>query len=126
MVDINTTPLIDVLLVLLVMLIITIPVQLHAVDLALGAAAQQPVAIAPQQVRIEIGADSVVLWQGEPVTPDELDRRMALAVRQPVPPEVHVRPDARSGYSAFAMVLSATKRHGIERVAVIGSEQFAR
>ena len=124
MMDINTTPLIDVMLVLLVMLIITIPIQLHAVNLALPVGVP-PASLAPaQKVRIDIDERSTVLWQGQAVGPEELAGRLAQLASLPQPPEVHVRPHKASQYAVFASVLSATRRAGLTKVAVIGSEQF--
>ena len=126
MLDINTTPLIDVMLVLLVMLIITIPIQLHAVKLEMPVGVPPDGMVKPDKVRIGIDGQSIIHWEGLPVSAEELDRRMSLAAQRPVPPEIHVRPDKDARYAAFAKVLSATKRHGLDKVAVIGSEQFAR
>ena len=126
MLDINTTPLIDVMLVLLVMLIITIPIQLHAVKLEMPVGVPPDSTIKPDKVQIGIDARSVIHWNGLPVTAEELDRKMSLVAQQPVRPEIHLRPDKDARYAAFAKVLSATKRHGLDKVAVIGSEQFAR
>jgi biopolymer transport protein ExbD len=123
-IDINTTPLIDVLLVLLVMLIITIPIQWHAVTLALPVAAAE--ATEPPRVQIDIDANDVVRWQGLQVDVDELDRRMGEAAQQMPLPIIRLRPHRDSRYAVFAHVLAATRRHGLDRVAVIGSEQFAR
>ena len=126
MLDINTTPLIDVMLVLLVMLIITIPIQLHAVKLEMPVGVPPDSTIKPDKVQIGIDGQSVIHWNGLPVTAEELDRKMSLVAQQPVRPEIHLRPDKDARYAAFAKVLSATKRHGLDKVAVIGSEQFAR
>jgi biopolymer transport protein ExbD len=126
MLDINTTPLIDVMLVLLVMLIITIPIQLHAVHLELPAGVPPEQAAPAEPVRIGIDAKGVISWQGVPVDAGELDRRLALAARQAVPPEVHVRADRECRYAVFASVLAATRRNGLAKVAVVGSEQFGR
>jgi biopolymer transport protein ExbD len=127
MMDINTTPLIDVMLVLLVMLIITIPIQLHAVNLELPVGTPPPTSsIPPPKVQIDIDATSTVYWQGQPVTATELEQKMsAVAVLNPQP-EVHVRPDKNSSYAVFAGVLSASKRKGLAKVAVIGHEQFVQ
>jgi biopolymer transport protein ExbD len=126
MMDINTTPLIDVMLVLLVMLIITIPIQLHAVNLELPVGTPPQSDIKPQKVQIDIDDKSVVYWQGLPVTAQELDQKMQELAVLPVPPEIHLRPNKDCQYAVFANVLATSKRKGLNKVAVIGSEQFVQ
>lgn len=124
--EINTTPLIDVMLVLLVMLIITIPIQLHSVNLEMPVGAPPSHLIKPEKIQIDIDAQSVVYWQGLPVSAQELDEKMkAIAPKQPQP-EVHIRPNKASQYAVFANVLSASKRLGVKKIAVIGAEQFVQ
>lgn len=125
MVAINTTPLVDVLLVLLVMLIITIPIQLHAVNLEMPVGVP-PSSVEPQKVQIDIDEKSVVYWQGLPVDAAQLDADMTEMAKQPVPPDIHIRPNKDCQYAVFANVLATTKRKGLNKVAVIGSEQFVR
>jgi biopolymer transport protein ExbD len=125
MMDINTTPLIDVMLVLLVMLIITIPIQLHAVNLEMPVGVP-PSNVEPQKVQIDIDEKSVVYWQGLPVDAAQLDADMTQIAQQPVPPDIHIRPNKDCQYAVFANVLATTKRKGLNKVAVIGSEQFVR
>jgi len=123
--DINTTPLIDVMLVLLVMIIITIPVQLHAVNLHLPDANPPPVERKPEVVEIAVGAGSALAWNGEALAgPADLGRRLASAAARPQPPEIHVRPDPAAKYDAFAAVMVAVNRAGLTKVGVTGSEQF--
>jgi biopolymer transport protein ExbD len=125
MVDINTTPLIDVMLVLLIMLIITIPIQLHAVNLNLPVGTPPPSDVKPEVITINVDAKSVVYWQGLPVAgAADLESKMKAAAAQPVQPEVHLRPDKASKYAVVANVLASTKRLGLNKIAVIGSEQF--
>src|SRR5438270_7937689 len=126
MMDINTTPLIDVMLVLLVMLIITIPIQLHAVNLELPVGTPPQSNIKPEKVQIDIDDRSVVYWQGLPVTAAELGQKMHEIATLPVPPEIHLRPNKDCQYAVFANVLSTSKREGLNKVAVIGSEQFVQ
>jgi biopolymer transport protein ExbD len=126
MMEINTTPLIDVMLVLLVMLIITIPIQLHAVSLAMPVGAPPSSLIKPEKVQIDIDAKNIVYWQGLPVTATELDEKMLALTQQQPQPEVHVRPDKTSQYAVFANVLSSSKRLGLTKIAVVGSEQFVQ
>jgi len=123
MMDINTTPLIDVMLVLLVMLIITIPIQLHAVNLELPVAAP-PSNLPPQKVQIDIDANGSLYWQGQPVTAAELEEKMSAIGALNPQPEVHIRPNKNCRYAVFANVLSSSKRKGLTKVAVIGHEQF--
>ena len=126
MMDINTTPLIDVMLVLLVMLIITIPIQLHAVNLDMPVGAPPVNNIKPEKIQIDIDEKSVVYWQGVPVSALELDEKMTAVGQLPSQPEVHIRPNKASEYSVFANVLSTSKRKGLTKMAVIGSEQFVQ
>ncbi|HTH78320.1 MAG TPA: biopolymer transporter ExbD [Ramlibacter sp.] len=125
MMDINTTPLIDVMLVLLVMLIITIPIQLHAVNLEMPVGAP-PSNIQPEKIQIDIDEKSVVYWQGLPVSAPELEQKMELVATVQPQPEVHIRPNKDCSYAVFANVLSSTKRKGLNKVAVIGHEQFVQ
>ena len=125
MMDINTTPLIDVMLVLLVMLIITIPIQLHAVNLEMPVG-QPPSENKPEELRIDIDEKSTVYWQGLPVTAAELDEKMGQLVAMPNAPVLMLRPNKDCEYAVFANVLSTSKRKGLTKVAVIGSEQFVK
>ena len=126
MMEINTTPLIDVMLVLLVMLIITIPIQLHSVELEMPVGTPPVNLIKPEKVQIDIDDKSILYWQGLPVTAQELDANMqALSVQNPQP-EVHIRPNKNSQYAVFANVLSGSKRVGLTKIAVIGAEQFVQ
>jgi len=123
--DINTTPLIDVMLVLLIMLIITIPIQLHAVGLNLPAGHPPPPAKPPEVVRIDVEASGRVLWNGEPVSgADALEARMQATGKLSEQPEVHLRPDRAVDYGAVAHVLAAAQREGVTKIGVVGSEQF--
>ena len=126
MMEINTTPLIDVMLVLLVMLIITIPIQLHAVNLDMPVGAPPTTQVKPEKIQLDIDGNSVVYWQGLPVTAQELEANMRNIAGQAVQPEVHLRPNKASQYAVFANVLSTSKRLGLTKIAVIGSEQFVQ
>jgi len=122
--EINTTPLIDVMLVLLVMLIITIPIQLHAVNLDMPVGAPPTNDIKPPKIQIDIDENSIVYWQGEAVDAGTLEANMATISQEATQPEVHIRPNKASQYAVFANVLSTSKRKGLTKMAVIGSEQF--
>jgi len=126
MMDINTTPLIDVMLVLLVMLIITIPIQLHSVNLEMPVGAPPAILAKPEKIQIDIDAKSVVYWQGLPVSAPELDEKMKATGQQSIQPEVHIRPNKDARYAVFANVLSSSRRVGLTKIAVIGAEQFVQ
>jgi biopolymer transport protein ExbD len=126
MMEINTTPLIDVMLVLLVMLIITIPIQLHSVSLEMPVGAPPTNQVKPEKIQIDIDSASVVYWQGLPVTEQELDEKMKAISQQSSQAEVHIRPNKDARYAVFANVLSSSKRVGLTKIAVIGAEQFVQ
>lgn len=126
MMEMNTTPLIDVMLVLLVMLIITIPIQLHSIDMELPVGKPPADLVKPDKVQIDIDSKSVVYWQGLPVTGVELEANMTSISQLPLQPEVHIRPDKNARYTVFANVLASSKRKGLTKMAVIGSEQFVK
>jgi biopolymer transport protein ExbD len=94
MIDINTTPLIDVMLVLLVMLIITLPIQLHSVNLNMPTGNPPPPLVKPEVVKLDIDGTGAIYWNGE-IVPDRtaLEERITAAAGQGVQPEVHLRPD---------------------------------
>jgi biopolymer transport protein ExbD len=124
--DINTTPLIDVMLVLLVMLIITIPIQLHSVNLEMPVGTPPVNNIKPEKIQIDIDERSIVYWQGLPVTGQELETNMTTVSQATVQPEVHLRPNKAASYAVFANVLASSKRIGLTKIAVVGSEQFVQ
>jgi biopolymer transport protein ExbD len=125
MVDINTTPLIDVMLVLLIMLIITIPIQTHAVKLNMPAGAAPPTT-PPQVVRIDVDFDGTVLWNGETL-PDRtaLEARLMGVAQQADQPEIHLRPNKLVKYEYVAAVMASAQRLGAKKLGLIGNEQFA-
>jgi biopolymer transport protein ExbD len=127
MVDINTTPLIDVMLVLLIMLIITIPIQLHSVNLNMPAGNPPPPAKEPVVVTIDIDFDGTVLWNGEPL-PDRaaLESRLAQAAAIADQPEVHIRPNKLVEYKSVATVLASAQRLGVTKLGMVGNEQFVK
>ncbi len=121
----NITPLIDVLLVLLVMLIITIPVTLHSINMELPAGSPPPTATLPPVVRIDITATNQLLWNGEALADQaELQARLQGAALRSDQPEIHVMPDLRAKYDTVAAVLSAAQRLGLQKIGVIGLEAY--
>ena len=127
MVDINTTPLIDVMLVLLIMLIITIPIQLHSVNLNMPAGNPPPPLKEPVVVTIDIDFDGTVLWNGEALADrNALEARLQKAAAEPDQPEVHIRPNKLVEYRSVAMVLASAQRLGVTKLGMVGNEQFVK
>lgn len=125
-VDINTTPLIDVMLVLLIMLIITIPLQTHSVSIDLPQG-NPPPSTAPDPVvdTVAIDFDNTITWNGEPVAGDaDLQARFKDAAAQPVQPEMHIHPDRLASYKVVAKVLADAQRLGVSKLGIMGSDQF--
>jgi biopolymer transport protein ExbD len=127
MVDINTTPLIDVMLVLLIMLIITIPIQTHAVKLNLPNTNSAPPPRPPPVVNIDIDFDGTILWDGD-VIPDRaaLEDRLRGIAAQADQPEVHLRPNKLVTYKYVAMVMASAQRLGVTKIGLVGNEQFVQ
>jgi biopolymer transport protein ExbD len=125
MVDINTTPLIDVMLVLLIMLIITIPIQLHAVNLNMPTGNPPPPAVLPEVVQIDIDSNGTVRWNGETVQGIQaLDAKFAEAATQSVQPELHVRPNKSVAYKSVAAVMASAQRNRATKIGIVGNEQY--
>jgi biopolymer transport protein ExbD len=126
MVDINTTPLIDVMLVLLIMFIITIPIQTHAVKMNMPVpnnAAPPPKP--PTIIRIDLDFDGTIGWNGE-IIPDRgtLEQRLQQVAAEPDQPEVHLRPNKLVTYKYVAMVMASAQRLGVTKIGIVGNEQF--
>jgi biopolymer transport protein ExbD len=127
MIDINTTPLIDVMLVLLIMLIITIPIQLHSVNLNMPVGTPPPVTEQPVVVTIDVDFDGTVYWNGEQVpSRDALEERLVAAAQMPVQPEVHLRPNKLAEYKDVAAVMASAQRLGVTKLGLVGNEQFVK
>ena len=127
MIDINTTPLIDVMLVLLIMFIITIPIQLHAVNLNLPSGPPPALTTEPVVVTIDVDFDGTILWNGVALASrGALQAHLREAAAQADPPEVHVRPNKLVEYRYVAEVLAESQRLGITRLGLVGNEQFVQ
>ena len=124
MMDLNTTPLIDVMLVLLIMFIITIPIQTHAVKLNMPVGNPPPPPEPPQVVQIDVDFDGTIFWSGEQVDRETLDTRFRAAAAQPVQPEVHLRPNKLVTYKHVAHVMASAQRLGVTKIGLVGAEQF--
>jgi biopolymer transport protein ExbD len=121
--ELNTTPLIDVLLVLLVMFIITIPVQTHAVKLDLPAEGTPPV-VEPVRNTVVITASGTILWNGAPVGEAALRYNLARSQQVRPTPELHLRPDADARYEAVDRVLGLAKQENVTKMGFTGNERF--
>ena len=126
MVDINTTPLIDVMLVLLIMFIITIPIQTHAVKLNMPTPSNVQPTRLPEIMRIDVDFDGTIGVNGVLTTTSELDAklgewgRMATADQ----PEVHLRPNKLVTYKHVAAIMASAQRQGVTKIGMVGNEQF--
>jgi biopolymer transport protein ExbD len=125
MMDINTTPLIDVMLVLLIMLIITIPAQLHSVNLDMPVNINAPKKFDPVVIKIDVNAQSVVNWNGSPIASRaELEQKLSEAAAVQPQPELHIRSHAKAKYEAVVGVMASAQRMGLTKLGIVGSEQF--
>lgn len=123
--DINTTPLIDVMLVLLIMLIITIPIQTHAVKLNMPVGKPPPPTAPPVVVQVDIDFDGALIWNGEYLASSaQLEENFKQVVAQPDQPEVHLRPNKLAAYKTVALVMAAAQRLGVTKIGLVGNEQF--
>jgi biopolymer transport protein ExbD len=124
MMDINMTPLIDVMLVLLIMFIITIPVMTHAVKLDMPRASNAPSLVQPIVINLEIDFDGTVLWNGTPVDLESLEGYFRREAANDPQPELHIRPSKRAKYDVVARVLASAQRNGMRKIGFVGNEQF--
>jgi biopolymer transport protein ExbD len=125
MMEMNTTPLIDVMLVLLIMFIITIPIQTHAVkvDLPVNSQNKAPI-VDPQKNKVYIAVDGTVTWNGVPV--DEVTLRQYLDQTKAIQPEpeLHFQPDPQARYEVVDKYLAVIKRSNVGKLGFIGNEQY--
>ena len=125
MLDMNTTPLIDVMLVLLVMLIITIPIQTHAVKLDMPAGNPPPPLVQPTVVTIDVDFDGTISWNGTTITSEQdLRDHITSAAAMPDQPEVHLNPNKLATYKYVAHVMATAQRLGLKKLGLVGNEQF--
>jgi len=126
MLDVNVTPLIDVMLVLLIMFIITIPIQSHAVklDLPVNQQNQPPPPIDPVKNKVVINAQDQVLWNGAPVSMQQLRAYLDTTQQMNPIPELHLQPDATARYETVDNVLAVTKRAHVQKMGFVGNEYY--
>jgi biopolymer transport protein ExbD len=126
MMDINTTPLIDVMLVLLIMFIITLPIQTHAVklDLPVNQPNSTPPPIDPVKNTVTINAQDQILWNGSPVNSQQLRAYLDQTQQMNPIPELHLQPDATARYEIVDEVLAVTKRAHVQKMGFVGNEYY--
>ena len=126
MVEMNTTPLIDVMLVLLTLLIITLPIQTHAVKLDMPAANSPPPTVIPQTVELGVDFDGTITWNGTAVDRGTMDAYFADIGKKPTAEqdEIHVNPNRLAKYNAVAMVLADAQRLGATHIGFSGIDQY--
>ena len=128
MIDINTTPLIDVMLVLLIMFIITIPIQTHAVKMNMPVPSNAaPPPVPPVIVRIDVDFDGTIGWNGEIIQVGDratVEQRLAAIAAMTDQPEVHLRPNKLVTYKHVAMIMATAQRLGVTKIGIVGNEQF--
>lgn len=125
MIDINTTPLIDVMLVVLIMLVITIPIQTHAVKLDMPDVNAPPQPEPPPVVTVEVDFDGTVIWDGIMVpNRAELEKHLRNVALSPADTELHIRPNKLVKYGEVAKVLAIAQRVGVTKIGIVGNEQF--
>jgi len=125
MLDINTTPLIDVMLVLLIMFIITLPIQTHAVKLDLPVNQNQPPPpIQPLKNTVGVTAQNQVTWNGNPITMDQLRTYLEVTQQMNPVPELHLQPDATARYELVDEILAVTKKAHVQKMGFVGNEYY--
>ena len=125
MLDINTTPLIDVMLVLLIMFIITLPIQTHAVKLDLPVNQNNPPPpIQPLKNTVGVMAQNQVTWNGNPITMDQLRTYLEVTQQMNPIPELHLQPDATARYELVDEILAVTKRAHVQKMGFVGNEYY--
>ena len=126
MMEINTTPLIDVMLVLLIMLIITIPPQTHAVklDLPQNNPNDAPPPIDPVKNKVVITAGGQILWNGAAVNPQQLRQYLDVTQQMNPVPELHLQPEPDARYELVDQVLAVTKQANVTKMGFVGNENY--
>ncbi len=125
MMEVNMTPLIDVMLVLIIMLIITIPKQNHSVNLNMPVGTPPPPTKEPVVITIDVDFDGTILWDGAVVADRKsLDNKLAAVAATADQPEVHLRPNKLVSYKFVAGVMASAQRLGVTKIGMVGNEQF--
>ncbi|SDZ75861.1 MULTISPECIES: ExbD/TolR family protein [Acidovorax] len=121
--EINMTPLVDVMLVLLIIFIITVPVMKHSVNVDLPRATNQPELIQPETVRLSVAADGQYFWNGAPVADEELSTRLQAEASKTPQPDLHIRGDRAVRYERVAQAMAAAQRAGVRKIGFVTEPQ---
>ena len=117
--EINMTPLVDVMLVLLIIFILTVPVLTHAVKVDLPQAENTPNEIKPKSIALTVTADAAIHWNEDVITLEELDKRLESAAAQEPQPEIHLRGDKTVDYEHVIKVMAAAQRAGLQKLGFV-------
>ena len=121
--EINMTPLVDVMLVLLIIFIITVPVMKHSVNVDLPRATNQPELIKPETVRLSVAADGKYFWNGAPVADEELFSLLQTEAAKMPQPDLHIRGDKEVRYERVAQAMAAAQRAGVRKIGFVTEPQ---
>ena len=122
--EINTTPLVDVMLVLLIIFMITIPVMNHAVKIELPRASSQPNDARPENINLSIDAEGKLFWNSDMVDPAQLQARIAEAAGKSPQPELHLRAERTTQYEKVAQVMAAAHAGGLGKIGFVTDPQL--
>jgi biopolymer transport protein ExbD len=119
MADINVTPMVDVMLVLLVIFIITAPLFTHAIKLDLPTAQSAPAPEKPETISLSINAEGTIFWNNDPIQQKDLAARMAVAAQQKPQPDLQLRADKSTRYETIAQVMAAAQSNGLTKLGFV-------
>mgnify|MGYP001330837855 FL=1 len=121
--EINMTPLVDVMLVLLIIFIITVPVMKHSVNVDLPRATNQPEQVKPETIRLSVTADGSYHWNGQPVSESDLATRLQAEAAKEPQPDLHIRGDKEVRYERVAQAMAAAQRAGVRKIGFVTDPQ---
>ena len=121
--EINMTPLVDVMLVLLIIFIITVPVMKHSVQVDLPRAANQPEEVKPETIRLSVTADGSYFWNGQAVSETDLSSMMQTEAAKEPQPDLHIRGDREVRYERVAQAMASAQRAGLRKIGFVTDPQ---